>query len=224
MSAVFFRKKITIILVVVFFFSGLGVFVFARRRMVEIDVGKDFYFLVDTSSHVQASTHEVQLVGGAGYLLQTQGEVAVAFSVYVSERDATRAKDLLKQTGNKADIVKLVSGNLYLPRKDKEKMQALKGAFESLYGNICVLEQEIARLENGATQQSSARLLAVLERNLVYLAKEYGKDYAEYATFCLQTAKAINERRSGIIYAKDLRYLQCVACVSYGDLVKNYNL
>lgn len=225
MSAGFLKKRISVVIGVALFVGfGLVSCFFARKRTVEINVDKTFYFLVDTSSHVQASTHEVQLVGGAGYLLQGEQGSVVAFSVYVNETDAMRAQELLFQTGVDANTVKIQSGNLKIKRGDREKAKRLQGAFESLYGNICVLEKEIARLENGATQQSSARILDTIARNLEFLAKTYADDYAEYAKLCLDTAKALKEEKQGIIYVKDLRYLQCVLCVSYRDLATNNRL
>ena len=225
MSAVFLRKRISVVLAFALCIAlGVGACVCARKRTLEIDVNKEFYFLVDTSSHVQASTHEVQLVGGAGYLLQNENGAVVAFSVYVDETDATRAKDLLKKTGTNANVLALQSGTLKIQRKDRENAKRLQGAMESLYGNICVLEKEIARLENGATQQSSARILDTIARNLEYLAKTYGEYYGAYGKLCLETAKTLKAQKEEIIYVKDLRYLQCALCVSYLDLVENYPL
>ena len=225
MSADFFKKRISVALGLVCFVGFVvGACMYARKRTVEIGVDKSFYFLVHTSSHVQASTHEVQLVGGAGYLLQGENNAVVAFSVYVNERDATRAETRLKQTGTQANTVKMQSGNLKIKRRDRGKVKRLQGAFESLYGNICVLEREIARLENGATQQSSARILDTIARNLEFLAKTYAEDYFEYAKACLDGAKALREEKANIIYVKDLRYVQCVLCVAYRDLVKNERL
>ena len=195
-----------------------------RRKTVEVQTGKDFYFLVDTSSHVEASTHGVQYVGGAGYLLEKDGGACVAYSVYVKEENALRAKEALLQNSKSVETVKTSVENMKIRRKDKDKAKALQGAMESLYGNICLLEAEIARLENGATQQSSARILAVLERNFEYLATNYADIYNAYAKRCLESARILSEMQKEIIYAKDLRYLQCELCVAYGELTANYPL
>ncbi len=225
MSAVFFRKRIIkftacVLLVCTLALACIGV----CRKRVEIPTGKDFYFLVDTSSHVEASTHGVQYVGGAGYLLERNGGACVAYSVYVTEENALRAQEALLQNAKSVETVKASSGNMKIKRRDKDKAKALQGAMESLYGNICVLEAEIARLENGATQQSSARILATLERNFEYLATQYGEIYHAYAKRCLESAKILKEVQKGIIYAKDLRYLQCELCVAHGELTANYPL
>ena len=225
MSAVFFRKRIVKITA-----GGLLVCMLAlvcicvRRKTVEVQTGKDFYFLVDTSSHVEASTHGVQYVGGAGYLLEKDGGACVAYSVYVKEENALRAKEALLQNSKSVETVKTSVENMKIRRKDKDKAKALQGAMESLYGNICLLEAEIARLENGATQQSSARILAVLERNFEYLATNYADIYNAYAKRCLESARILSEMQKEIIYAKDLRYLQCELCVAYGELTANYPL
>lgn len=225
MSAVFFRKRIVkivvgVLLVCILALACIGL----RRTTVEVQTGKKFYFLVDTSTHVEASTHGVQYVGGAGYLLKKDGGACVAYSVYVKEENALRAKEGLLNNAKSVETLETPVGNMKIRRKDRDKAKALKGAMESLYGNICLIEGEIARLENGATQQSSARILKVLERNFAYLATNYADVYNAYAKRCLESAKILKEMQKGIIYAKDLRYLQCELCVAYGELTANYPL
>ena len=225
MSAVFFRKRIVKIVALALLVCMLALAcICARRKTVEIQTSKDFYFLVDTSSHVEASTHGVQYVGGAGYLLEKDGGACVAYSVYVKEENALRAKETLLQDAKSVEAVKMTGGNMKIRRKDRHKANALQGAMESLYGNICLLEAEIARLEDGATQQSSARILAILERNFEYLATHYADVYNAYAKRCLESARILDEMQKEIIYAKDLRYLQCELCVAYGELTANYPL
>lgn len=227
MSADFFKKRIlpvVVIAAVLFCAAGGALYGWSVLRVTEIEVSKSFYFLVNTSSHIEASTHNAQYLGGAGYLLEYEEGVYVALSAYLNEADAARAKESLLENNESVDTVTVVSGNLRIKGKNEEHAAKLRGAFHSLYGNIEVLEKEIARLENGATQQSSGRILKILEKNFSYLTKEYETTFPAYAQACWEAAAWLKNAREDVIYVKDLRYLQCELCVSYGDLIENYAL
>lgn len=228
MSTGFLKKRIwtsALVVAAVCLIVGAAAYAWALGRTVEIDVSRTFVYLVDTSVNIEASAYTAQYAGGAGYLLSCGEQTYAALSVYLDEEDAEAAKTALLKTNGNADTVRITGGKLYLRKaSQKRKAEKLKGAFQSLYGNIQVLEREIARLDGGATQQSSKRILGVLERNFSYLAKEYAETFSDFAKTCEDASAFLSRCCEGIVYAKELRYLQCELCVSYVKLSGEFSL
>ena len=179
--------------------------------------GKNFCFLVSKQSHIQAGMHEAQLNGGAGYLLSHKGREYVALSVYLKVEEGERITCVLKEQGEEVELCMLTATSLQLSGKgDKERMH--QEAIDCLYGCMQVLEQEIVRLDRGATQQSSLKIIKTLIRQFSFLAKKYTQNYPAFTKVCLQAKKFLEECANPILYVRDLRYLLCDLCVSYVDL------
>ena len=88
MSAFFFNKKIYRWLlwgILGVFFLSTAFYTVYIRKTVKIPLQRTFYFLVSTSTHIEAGTHFAAWNGGAGYLLQNGEREYVAYSVYLSE-------------------------------------------------------------------------------------------------------------------------------------------
>ena len=186
---------------------------------------RNFYFLVAEGGSVEVSTQTIGLQGGAGYSLLYEDGVYAAYSVYFSEDESKVAQGSVEKTGEHAEIVVVTSKPLYLKtEKQKKHATTISGAFESLYGCMQVLHGEIARLERGATQESSKRILQTLSRQFSFLAKEYEKTIAGYKKACKNAEERLLEVTKGVVYAKDLRYILCELSVAYANLSKNFSL
>lgn len=191
----------------------------------KMGTGKNFYFLVSEGRSLQVSTQTIGLQGGAGYSLFYEDGAYAAYSVYFTEAESNTAQSSVENTGENAKIVVVTSGPLYLKtQKQKRKALAISGAFESLYGCIQVLNFEIARLEKGATQESSKRILQTLSRQFSFLGNKYAEMVAGYKRVCKNAQELLSESISNIVYAKDLRYLLCELSVAYANLSKNFSL
>lgn len=186
---------------------------------------RNFYFVVSDSRSVEVGAQIIELQGGAGYsLIYKDGEYA-AYSVYFSENESLAAQSSVAQTGESAEIVVVKSAPLYLKTsKQKENAALIGGAFESLYGCMQVLQGEITRLERGATQESSKRILQTLARQFSFLGKTYAKTVSGYKETCENAEKRLLEAISDVVYAKDLRHLLCELSVAYAHLSKNFSL
>lgn len=209
---------------VAFTFSA---FLYAKTLENATTVGteKNFYFLVSDSNSIEVSTQITKLQGGAGYSLIYEENEYAAYSVYFSENESRAAQSSVTQTGESAEIVVVKSAPLYLKTKKQKKHAALiGGAFESLYGCMQVLNGEISRLERGATQESSKRILQTLSRQFSFLEKKYAERVAGYAKACENAQKRLEEATKGVVYAKDLRYILCELSVAYANLSKNFSL
>lgn len=186
---------------------------------------RNFYFLVSDTSSLEVSTQIIGLQGGAGYSLTYQDGEYAAYSVYFSENESRDAQSSVAKIGESAEIVTVTSSPLYLKTaKQKKQAATISGAFESLYGCMQVLNGEIARLERGATQESSKRILQMLSRQFAFLGKEYEETVSGYKKTCENAEKRLLEATSGVVYAKDLRYILCELSVAYANLSKNFSL
>lgn len=227
MSADFFKKKFGRIVVcfLAIFATACGLlYAWQVKTRVRINTAKQFYFLVDTSVNVQASTYGAQSVGGAGYLLTVEENMGVAYSVYFTEEESQQAKNSLQTSYANVSVWAISAPDIYIKkRKAKALAEKIEGAFESLYNNMQVLNTQTSRLEDGGTQQSCARILNILASNFAYLGLEYKTVLPAYAKQCDETAVALNALTYGVIYVKDLRYLLCELCVSYVQFCKEYS-
>ncbi len=225
MSAEFFRKKwFAIIGGITAVSCVLGVYLYSRHlQNATVEAfSHDYYFLVSNSTSVEASTHTVQLNGGAGYLLDGTDREYVAISAYLTAEEAEKAQANVQE---ETKIFSLGIENLYFKSKeDKKNAPKIVSAFRCLEDIIEVLHKETARLEQGATQQSSKRILQTLQRQLCYLGEEYGKVFPKYQTTCTQASSKIDEIVDNTVYVKDLRYLQCFLCDAYVSLAKDFSL
>ena len=188
-----------------------------------VDTARTFYFLVSPSTHLQVSAHNAAQIGGAGYLIHASGRDYVAFSVYLTDTAASSVSNNLTDTPT--HIIPLESNKLYLKtRRQKGKESVYKNAFSCLMDCIRILDMEIARVEGGATQQSSKRILKSMENTFAFLSKEYQNRFAAFATVCRDAANTLSTFTKSTVYIADLRYLQCALCISYLNLSEDFCL
>ena len=227
MSADFFKKKFgrIVICFLAIFATACGLFyAWQVKTRVQINTAKQFYFLVDTSVNVQASTYGAQSVGGAGYLLTVEKNIGVAYSVYFTEEESQQAKNSLQTSYANVSVWIISAPDIYLKkRKAKALAEKIEGAFESFYNNMQVLNAQTSRLEDGGTQQSCVRILNILASNFAYLGLEYKTVLPAYAKRCDEVGSVLRTLTNGIIYVRELRYLLCELCVSYVQFCEEYS-
>ncbi len=197
--------------------------VFTTAQTVAID--KEFYYLVDESTHTQAVGSFAQLQGGAGYLLDGNTREYVAYSVYFNKQDGEAAKKALLEYQTQP-ILHVISIQSLVFKTPKEKRRApiVINAFSCLDGCMQVLNREIARLDNGATQQSSKRILSTLIDQFAYLEREYKTSYPAFSNICKNAQMQLQPCVADIIYVKDLRYILCDLGVAYKQLSEEFAL
>ena len=185
-------------------------------------LGKSFYFLVSENENIEVSTHETRLDGGAGYLLDYEGESYVAWSVYFQEETGLSVQAGLTETSKllKVDVSYLYFKN----RTDKKKKKVVEGALNSLYGCIDVLSQGLTRLDQGMTQEACKRILRLLYKEIAYMREIYRESYPEFSKVCAGMQTSLSDILTETIYGKDLRYLLCGACDAYIRLASVFSL
>lgn len=228
MSANFFIKKCCTWLVTLFAFGvTIGSFAYAGQLSCVETVALDnnFYYLVSEDMQMEAGAEFIKLDGGAGYLLDMDGEEWVAMSVYLKEMDGVSVLNNLRKTGKTGKILAVKADRLYLKTKTQQK-NALKykGAFDSLYGCMQVLENCVFSLDKGMTQESCKRLLNALKRQFSYLKKEYQTEFSACSMLCKSAEEALTEMLSNTVYLRDLRYLSCQLAEGYVVLANEFSL
>ena len=180
-----------------------------------------FYFLVSENPHLQVSTIEIQLENGAGYLLKDGNKEYTALSVYLRSSESEKALQSANKRFSDLKIIPVESGKLYFSsRLDKKQAPKILGGLNTLFGCMQVIDYEIKRLEEGATQQSVKRVLQEIEGTIVFL----GRDNEFFSSVCKSTATALNKSVSDIVYLKDLRYLLCEICSAYKNISEEFSL
>lgn len=190
----------------------------------KVELRKNFFFLVSESTHIEASAYTVALNGGAGYLLSYKGQDYVALSAYLAEEEGERVKaaaGMLEETM----LIKIGVDSLYFKTpREKAQTKTVVGALQSLYGCMEVLKGEVSRLDKGATQQSSDRVLETLERQFKFLKENYKEKFGKFSRVCENAEASLKNIRAGTIFVKDLRYLFCELCVAFTQLAGDFSL
>ncbi|MBE7068858.1 MAG: hypothetical protein E7381_06130, partial [Clostridiales bacterium] len=224
MKTELFRKKIFKLCVIITSMITVAFsFLYAiyLSKVKTIDTSKSFYYLVSTSTHIEASAHGITQMGGAGYYIEEEGKIFVALSVYTSQLQAIEVQKSLKNTST--EILSQTSPKIYLKsRVDKNRIQAYKNAFSLLDNWIRFLEREIARLEGGATQQSSKRILLSLHKQFTFASKEYESAFLGFSKICRVADEKLSNILQSVVYLKDLRYVLCHLCDSYLRLSEEF--
>ena len=226
MSADFFRKKqwwyIALSQLLAGFVGVCMCYAVILNYVAPVWVGKNFYFLVAEDSHIEASTHEARLDGGAGYLLTYDGDSYVAWSVYFEETAAVSVQSGLNSQSKLLHID--VSYLQFKNRKDKKNKKVIEGALGSLYGCIDVLSQGLAKLDQGVTQEACKRILTVLNKEVSYMSEAYRESYPQFSEVCVTIKATLSDILTKTIYGKDLRYILCWACDAYIRLASVFSL
>ena len=228
LTFLFFFKKIALAFVVIvsvgFAYSAIAYAnSFTTAQTVALD--KELYYLVDESTHTQAVSSFAQLQGGAGYVLETDAREYVAYSMYFDKTESESAQTSLQEQDVKTTVhVVSVDALIFRTREQKRRAPAVISAFSCLDGCMQVLNQEIARLEKGATQQSSKRILTTLIDQFTHLQTQHQTSYPEFALVCENAKKQLQNCISDIVYVKDLRYVLCELGVAYAGLSQEFTL
>jgi len=217
----FLKKYFKSILIGILTLIFICVFAYAKivSQKVRISIGKNFYFLVSKSTHIQASTHFVSWHCGSGYLLEADNREYVVFSVYLQKTDALGVQKLLEE---ETKLIQCSVECIYVPNKKNSKQ--IEGAFQTYYSWLTVLEQEISRLAQGCTQQSCKQVINIIRQQMNYASRNYENSFSRYANVCKSGAEQLTKMISETVYVKDLRYLLCELCVAYCDLEEFFSI
>ncbi len=186
---------------------------------------KNLYFLVAERENVEVGAHFAEQQGGAGQVFLHGNRSYAVLSVNMGVTAGEQAQTSVSETGEPASLLEIPVGDMYFKTQaQKQKAPLVVGALEVLYQNIEILEQTVSVLDNGCTQESCKRLLAVSENQLEYLANEYKIKYPSFANVCAERAEALRRYQKEIVQSKALRSELYELCMGYLELRKEFSL
>lgn len=182
-----------------------------------------FYFVCYKSedNYLSASSisDAVSSYGGAGYILELDGEYYITVSCYYSESDALSVCDSLAKRELNCFVLKKETNEYSLPRSAEKNSALYRGNLNTLTSLSSLSYTCANKLDTGEYSQADAkRVLSDILKGLKSLQSAnagncFSNELRRLSTIC-------EDAGSGIIYSKDLRKLQ----IAIADTVININL
>lgn len=175
---------------------------------------KTYYFLARECTEASASSvaGQVYSSGGAGYYMQEGSKGYVVLACYGEKTDAEKVLRTLTEKGEEVCVLERAFSQTYLyadglfRAKVASNLKTVESCAQLLYDTANGLErfalsQEQARLAVGGVAKALNGLMA--EEDVRFFAWQQSLHLA---------LKRANEIREGILFAKDVRYLQVMLC------------
>lgn len=182
-----------------------------------------FYFVCykteDNYLSASSVSDAVSSYGGAGYILELDGEYYVTVSCYYSESDANSVRDSLARRELNCFVLKKETKEYPLPRSAKKNIGLYRGNLNTLTSLSSLAYTCANKLDTGEYSQTNAKqVLADISKGLKSLQNAnadncFSNEIRRIVTIC-------EDAGNGIIYSKDLRKLQ----IAIADTVINIKL
>lgn len=194
----------------------VGVFVgsayLAGRGRERVSLDAEYYFLVKPceTSTAAAVAGEVYSAGGAGYL----GGEGVYLACYYRKADARRVCSLMQRKGEAVEVDERSADDVVLSGGDVRYAEQIRGNAETV-GSCARLFYDAANgLERGELSQSAARGAVRGAADALVGLKQGNTDgfFSKWNGILERIALQSREIAAGILFAKDLRYLQISLC------------
>ena len=188
----------------------VGYFSVFCKRTKTFDLNRTYYLLCESSAEdrVETTAGIAYLSGAAGYVFTLSGQEKVALAAYTNGADAEIVAAIQATKGKETQIVEVTLGTFYFTDREQASVfEEVRGEIVTLIACADAILTIANGLENGKyTQEEGKRLVQDVEGVLCSLAEE---NTTELTAELLQEGKEkCSETKSGILYAKDLRYLQ----------------
>lgn len=173
-----------------------------------------FYFVCykteDNYLSASSVSDAVSSYGGAGYILELDGEYYVTVSCYYSESDAVAVRDSLARRELTCFVLKRETKEYSLPRSAEKNSGLYRGNLNTLTSLSALAYTCANKLDTGEYSQTDAkRVLSDILTGLKSLENAnvgncFSDELRRLVTIC-------GDAGDGIIYSKDLRKLQIAA-------------
>lgn len=211
------------------FFAVLGVFLFTVILFVgvfwwygedyaRVSLNRTYYFLVRDCEDATASAvaGQIYLSGGAGYLIEVDGASAVILSCYFKDTDCERVKNTLSEKGVETRLLALSTNDFSLQDSKAELRGRVEANAETVETCARMLYETANGLERTDISQEEARAAV---RGVVTTLKGLRQGNKDESFELWNHELSDAERRGteiaeGILFAKDLRYLQIELCMA----------
>lgn len=199
----------------------LAVFWWNGREYAEVTFEEEYFLLVRDCETTTASAIKGQVYhsGGAGYLI---GEDTVVVACYFSRNDAEFVQGVMHGKGVETRILEYAPKVLYL--EGDRASEAERIAANAKTADTCarILFDTANGLERSTLSQEEARRAV---RGVVSSLKglregNEGGAYGRWNNALQQAERRGAEITSGLLFAKDLRYLQVELCVAVSKIAE----
>ncbi len=195
-----------------------GIFWWNGREEATLEQDREYFLLVRdcTGETAAAVAGQVYFSGGAGYLLGNE----VVIACYFSERDAAFVQSGMAERGVETRLRRIAPSVCILHGDAAGEAARIRSNAETADSCARILFDAANGLERTDLSQETAR--AAVEgvvSSLAGLRKgNAGKVYGEWNARLLSAGRRGREIASGILFAKDLRYLQVDLCLAVSSL------
>ncbi len=218
-GATFFAALLLFMIVIGIF---LAVFQCKGKKTATVSLGQKYFFLVRDCDTLTAGVvaGDSYLAGGAGYLLEE--EDAVVLACYYKKTDATFVEGTMSANGVEVRVLEREAKDFYLNGKKAEAKGLIEANAQTLDEISRILYDAANGLERSSVTQEGARAAVTgAVKSLGGLLTENGEGtFALWNVVLRRAMRRGREIAAGILFSKDLRYLQielCLAVLSIGE-------
>ena len=195
--------------------AGLLLFiVLGGGGYARVSFSKDYFFLVKDceKTTVTAVAGDIYSSGGAGYLLESDNAVAIA--CYFKETSAQSVQKNLQVKGTETRLIVRSPDDLVLRGRKSGYQKKIESNLETVDQLAHILYDTANGLERSELSQKEAKAaLSGVVSSLRGLITENEEDvFALWNTALKEAQRQGTEKGDGLLFAKDLRYLQAMLC------------
>lgn len=214
-----FKKKLAAVAVAFFLFIGMtaGLILFVAvggQGYARISFGKEYYFLVKDCEETTATavTGDIYAAGGAGYLLEEDGAVAIA--CYFKESSAESVQKNLEAKGTSTRLIVKSPSDLSLRGRKSAYKTQIESNLETVDSLAHILYETANGLERSELSQREAKAAfnGVVSSLGGLIASNESDVFFLWNTALEEAKRKGAEIASGLLFSKDLRYLQTMLC------------
>ncbi len=220
-----FKKKFAAIAVAFFLFIGMtaGLLLFVAvggQGYARVNFSKSYYFVV---KDCEKTTGDIYSAGGAGYFLERDNAVAIA--CYFKEASAESVRKNLEEKGTETRLVVHSPENLVLRGSKSAYKQQIEGNLETVDSIAHILYDTANGLERSelSQKQAKAALGGVVSSLKGLIEANSGNLFALWNAALKEAERKGTELSGGILFAKDLRYLQTMLCDKSVSVTKYFS-
>lgn len=168
-------------------------------------------------------TGDIYSAGGAGYFLERDNAVAIA--CYFKEASAESVRKNLEEKGTETRLVVHSPENLVLRGSKSAYKQQIEGNLETVDSIAHILYDTANGLERSelSQKQAKAALGGVVSSLKGLIEANSGNLFALWNAALKEAERKGTELSGGILFAKDLRYLQTMLCDKSVNVAKYFS-
>ena len=195
--------------------AGLVLFMMlGGQGYARVSFERDYYFLVKDceQTSVTAVAGDIYSSGGAGYYLEKDNAVAIA--CYFKKTSAQSVKKNLEEKGTETRLVVHSPSNLVLRGRKSGYKEQIQSNLETVDALAHILYDTANGLERSELSQREAKaaLSGVVSSLKGLIAGNDGDVFALWNIELKAAQRRGAELAEGLLFAKDLRYLQTMLC------------